>query len=197
MDLLRAVADGLAALMLATIPAALLYWFLIHPFAAFWRQLGPWPTYTIVTAICLAVVYAIWTVREPLMRAHYGYHPATIAIGGALYLGGAIWDRRVLKKLTFPGLAGLPEISMKRSSKLLTDGPYALVRHPRYFGALIGVTGFAVMVNYLWLYVMLAACIPVGWLMVLLEERELRQRFGREYEEYAAKVPRFLPRFSG
>lgn len=180
--------------MLATLPAALLFWFLIHPFAAFWRRLGPWLTYTIVAAICLAVVYAIWSAREPLMRAHYGYHPATIVVGGLLYVGGAIWDRRVLKKLTFPGLAGLPEISLKRPSKLLTDGPYAIVRHPRYLGALVGVTGFAVIVNYLWLYVMLAACVPVGWLMVLLEERELRRRFGREYEEYAARVPRFLPR---
>jgi protein-S-isoprenylcysteine O-methyltransferase Ste14 len=28
-----------------------------------------------------------------------------------------------------------------------------------------------------------------------LEERELRQQYGSEYEAYARKVPRFLPRF--
>ncbi|MFQ5527116.1 MAG: methyltransferase family protein [Thermoanaerobaculia bacterium] len=197
MELLRTVADIFAALMLVSLPSALLFWFLIHPFVDFWRRLGPWPSYTIVSAVCLSVAYVLWTLREPLMRVHYGYRPVTIVIGLAVYLAGAFWDRRVLRKLTFPRLAGLPEISSDRPSVLLTDGPYARVRHPRYFGALVGITGFAVMVNYLWLYLMVAVCVPVGWLMILLEERELRRRFGQEYEEYAARVPRFLPRLGG
>lgn len=193
METLRLVLDVLAALMLASLPAALLFWFLIHPFAGLWRALGPWLTYVILAVIFLAVVVAIWSVREPLMRAHFGYRPSTIAIGICLWLAGALWDRKVLRRLTFSRLAGLPEISSKSPSVLLTDGPYAVVRHPRYLGALIGITGYALIVNYLWLYVMVAACIPVGWLMVLLEERELRERFGREYDDYAARVPRFVP----
>lgn len=193
MEILRSILDVLAALMFATLPAALLYWFMIHPFAAFWRRLGPWPTYLIVATVFLAVVVAIWRVREPLMRVHFGYRPTTIAIGLVLWLAGATWDRKVLRKLTFARLAGLPEVSTKSKSELLTGGPYAVVRHPRYLGALVGITGYAFVVNYLWLYVMVAACVPVGWLMVLLEERELRERFGSAYDDYAARVPRFFP----
>jgi protein-S-isoprenylcysteine O-methyltransferase Ste14 len=34
----------------------------------------------------------------------------------------------------------------------------------------------------------------VLWATVRLEERELRDRFGAEWEAYARRVPRFLPR---
>lgn len=30
-----------------------------------------------------------------------------------------------------------------------------------------------------------------------MEERELRERFGQEYVEYSAEVPRFIPRRQG
>jgi protein-S-isoprenylcysteine O-methyltransferase Ste14 len=32
---------------------------------------------------------------------------------------------------------------------------------------------------------------------VLLEERELRDRFGAEYEEYCRRVPRYIPKRGG
>jgi protein-S-isoprenylcysteine O-methyltransferase Ste14 len=194
MELVTRILDVLAALMLAALPAAVLFWLLIHPFAAFWRRMGPVASYTIVAVICLSVVYAIWTARAPLMRQHFGYRPLTIGSGLALFLAGAVWDWRVLRKLKFPVLAGLPELSNRLPSRLLTDGPYGIVRHPRYFGALVGIIGFALICNYLWLYVVIAVSVPIGWLMIVLEERELKQRFGSEYLDYCKRVPRFFPR---
>lgn len=51
----------------------------------------------------------------------------------------------------------------------------------------------AVFANYLGAYVVAALTAPTIHLIVLLEEKELKARFGAEYEEYMATVPRYVP----
>ena len=36
--------------------------------------------------------------------------------------------------------------------------------------------------------------VPILHLVVLLEERELLERFGDAYRDYAGRVPRYVPR---
>jgi protein-S-isoprenylcysteine O-methyltransferase Ste14 len=36
--------------------------------------------------------------------------------------------------------------------------------------------------------------VPALWLVVILEERELAERYGREYEQYQREVPMLIPR---
>ena len=44
------------------------------------------------------------------------------------------------------------------------------------------------------LCVTFALSLPTLYLLVLLEERDLRERFGSEYEACCRRVPRFVPR---
>ncbi len=53
---------------------------------------------------------------------------------------------------------------------------------------------YALVANYVGGYIVSALCLPTIYLMVLLEERELRARFGMEYLEYCQRVPRFVPK---
>jgi protein-S-isoprenylcysteine O-methyltransferase Ste14 len=39
----------------------------------------------------------------------------------------------------------------------------------------------------------MAALVPVTYLLTVVEERELRDRFGEQYTRYAEKVPRIIP----
>ena len=56
--------------------------------------------------------------------------------------------------------------------------------------------GCAAIANHVGTWLLWALCFPGVHLVVRLEERELRERFGTAYEAYCRRVPRYLPRRS-
>jgi len=58
---------------------------------------------------------------------------------------------------------------------------------------LVLILGFALFSNYLASYVVFAASVILVWLVIRLEEQELRARFGPAFDEYCARVPRLIP----
>lgn len=82
----------------------------------------------------------------------------------------------------------------QRENRLATTGAYAVVRHPQYVAFILIMFGFLLQ----WATILTLLMFPVlVWMYVRLarsEEREALERFGKEYEAYAARVPAFLPR---
>ncbi|RLG47060.1 MAG: hypothetical protein DRO06_03415 [Thermoproteota archaeon] len=77
--------------------------------------------------------------------------------------------------------------------RLITEGPYSLVRHPFYlFSALVGV-GAAAYSLRAWAAALALASAALWASAAVLEERELRRAWP-EYREYAERVPMFVPR---
>ncbi len=193
-EILSTIGYYLAALLVVTLPAALFYWFLIHSFAASWRRLGKVPTFMIVGVICGGLAVALWTQRDQFMAVHWGYRWPLLALGILLYGVGGYADFRVRKQLVMRILVGAPELDAEAPGELLTDGVFARSRNPRYLTIMVAILGLALMLNYPALYAVGALCLPSLYFIVLLEERELRGRFGEQYEDYCRRVPRFLPR---
>jgi protein-S-isoprenylcysteine O-methyltransferase Ste14 len=81
------------------------------------------------------------------------------------------------------------------TARLVVDGPYRRVRNPMISGVLFVILGEAVALQSLALLVYAACFLTVNaiW-MPLVEEPVLRERFGTDYERYAANVPRWRPR---
>jgi protein-S-isoprenylcysteine O-methyltransferase Ste14 len=97
--------------------------------------------------------------------------------------------------LTIGILIGLPEITRDDyPGTLLTEGIYSRIRHPRYVGSFFFVLGLAFLANAPIPYLVASALIPLIYIIVFLEERELNKRFGSDYEKYCQKVPRFIPK---
>ena len=98
--------------------------------------------------------------------------------------------------LILPGLLtrALASGHVRKNEALATSGPYAYTRNPLYLGSLLIGIGFALASRSWWVGVVLVAMFFAIYVPVIRdEEKFLRQRFP-EFEEYARRVPRMLPR---
>jgi protein-S-isoprenylcysteine O-methyltransferase Ste14 len=98
--------------------------------------------------------------------------------------------------LVFPGLWLRAYASgyVKKNAELTVTGPYAYTRNPLYLGSMMIAFGFAAASRSIVIVLLLAALFGVIYLPVIRsEERFLRSTF-KGFDEYAAKVPRLLPR---
>ncbi len=81
-----------------------------------------------------------------------------------------------------------------RTEPLVIKGPYRYVRHPLYFGIVVLVLGFWLLLDFNFL--LISAILMLLWfnfVVASFEEKELRAMFGKQYEQYSKKVPRIIP----
>jgi len=184
-----------AFITLVTYPPAVAYWFMVHPFVGFWRRLGKVRAYLILVPLMLAMAAGIAVVADELLAVDYGTNVLLWPFAVAAFVVGASIEKQCRKLLSFPILAGVPELSPPgERGELLADGIYGRVRHPRYLAVLFNTLGLALFANFLAVYALIPLLVLGLYVVVVFEERELRDRFGEVYADYARRVPRFVPR---
>ncbi len=85
-------------------------------------------------------------------------------------------------------------IGGRKRRELVTSGPYSVVRHPLYLFSTIALAGLGAQSGSLTLALLVAAIL--GWPLAAVarsEESALREAFGIAYDDYAARVPAFIP----
>lgn len=98
--------------------------------------------------------------------------------------------------LIVPGLLirALASGHVRKNEALSTSGPYAYTRNPLYLGSLLIGVGFAVASCSVWVGIVLVAMFFAIYVPVIRgEEKFLREKFP-EFEDYARRVPRMVPR---
>lgn len=86
---------------------------------------------------------------------------------------------------------------MQNIQELLTCGPYAHLRNPLYLAN--GVIGSGVVFlsgQLFWFALFVPLLFSLYGFIISAEETFLKERFGKEYQEYTQAVPRLLPRLS-
>ena len=126
------------------------------------------------------------SVKFPILVLVAGF--AILALASVL----GVWSARAIANFG----SGTP-LPAAMANHLVVRGPYAFVRNPMAIagivqGAAIGlfigswmVIAYAVAGSLLW-----------NWLIRPHEEADLRERFGTEFDDYAARVSCWIPRFS-
>jgi protein-S-isoprenylcysteine O-methyltransferase Ste14 len=86
---------------------------------------------------------------------------------------------------------------LEKNTALADGGPYAYVRNPLYIGTLLTAAGLVIASRRWELGILFAVVFLLIYLPVVeLEEQHLRKLFP-EYDGYAKRVPKLLPRFPG
>ena len=84
-----------------------------------------------------------------------------------------------------------------KNQKLVTEGPFSVMRNPLYFFSFVGVCGIALATAQIIIILLVP---PLFWVLIhrLMQREEgfLREKFGEAYQVYCAQTPRFLPRLS-
>jgi protein-S-isoprenylcysteine O-methyltransferase Ste14 len=79
--------------------------------------------------------------------------------------------------------------------RLVTGGPYAYARNPIYLASIVLGFGMVGLIgDPILLLIHLGVCVLLYAGIIPAEEKFLKERFGTEYEEYLANVPRMWPR---
>lgn len=117
-------------------------------------------------------------------------HPVRFVAGGLLFVWGgfwALWEFRTL---------GV-HVSQGHESDPIDTGAYRYCRNPQYIGSIAGFAGYALICNSsLTLFASGLAAVAFI-LMPFAEEPWLLKRLGAAYEDYCARVLRFLPSRDG
>lgn len=111
-------------------------------------------------------------------------------VGALLALTGALlsaWSKRSLGRLFSVHLG------VQAEHRLITRGPYAIVRHPMYLGIIDYIFGSALVFNDAGLLVLTLAFIVFFLVQLRHEEAIFARHFGAEYRRYQEQVPALFP----
>lgn len=139
--------------------------------------------------------YALWAYARFFLDLDHALlstaaEPALALAGAAILAAGVVlaaWAKLRLGRW-FSATFGV-----KEGHVLVTDGPYAVTRHPIYSGLIATIAGAALLWNSA-LTLLLAVLLAVPYFLHTVHEEALfEQHFGAAYRDYQRRVPRLVP----
>jgi protein-S-isoprenylcysteine O-methyltransferase len=85
-------------------------------------------------------------------------------------------------------------VKVTADQKVVDTGPYRLVRHPSYSGALLTGIGIGLSLRFAAAPVAIGVTSLLGyWIRIAVEERALAEGIGEPYRAYMARTKRLIP----
>jgi protein-S-isoprenylcysteine O-methyltransferase Ste14 len=112
-------------------------------------------------------------------------HFGVLHIASYIFLGGGFWLLSSAWNVLYHA---------QRRQRLAVSGPYERMRHPQYVAFVMILFGFLLQWPTLLTLVMFPVLLAMYGRLSITEEAEMRARFGDEYDRWASRTPRFVPR---
>jgi protein-S-isoprenylcysteine O-methyltransferase len=126
-----------------------------------------------------------------LPRANSGVLHEARFLGGALVVAGLMlrWYA-----IIYLGRFFTVDVAVAADHRVVDSGPYGLIRHPSYAGALAAFLGLGICTENLVSAAVLVVPITLAFLRrIAVEEAALGEALGRDYTSYAARTKRLVP----
>ncbi len=85
---------------------------------------------------------------------------------------------------------------IRKNAALATTGPYAYTRNPLYLGSVLMALGFVIAARNWWIGLAALAMFLIIYIPVIKAEEVYLRGIFPDYSQYAANVPRLLPRLT-
>ena len=120
-----------------------------------------------------------------------GPRAAWMMAGAVLAVAGILYRQYAVRWL---GAFFRTQVTLLDDHRLITDGPYARLRHPTYSGALLTCAGIGLVAGS---GVALAAMVGLPLIAfayrIRVEERALGEHFGADWNEYRERTAALIP----
>jgi protein-S-isoprenylcysteine O-methyltransferase Ste14 len=88
-------------------------------------------------------------------------------------------------------------IGGRKSSEVVTGGPYSITRNPLYVFSTVAAAGVGAQIgSFSGIILFALLCAGAFHIVILREEKFLKEALGAPYQAYLDKVPRFFPKLS-
>jgi protein-S-isoprenylcysteine O-methyltransferase Ste14 len=155
-------------------------------------QTGSLAFYAPASAIGLGLFYLLW--RPIRLTLSAPARAAALILGTLLYVSGLalfLWGRLALGEMY--NVSSTYGTQLYAGHRLITSGPYTLMRHPMYVGGALAELG-ALLIYRNWAALLMALNVPALVVRARHEEEALAAEFGDAWAEYCRRVPAWIPR---
>jgi protein-S-isoprenylcysteine O-methyltransferase Ste14 len=154
----------------------------------------PWVERATRARVILAVLEGGTLVAWLFVRGRWRFlseQDTAVALAGAvLALTGALFAAWAKTRL---GRHFSPQLGVQAQHRLVTTGPYAVVRHPIYLGLIDFLIGSALFFNDAGLFVAGLLFVVFFAAQIRIEERLFERHLGDEWREYRSRTPALFP----
>jgi len=142
------------------------------------------PAQKIIMSIAILAILGLLVFCALDHRFRWSPVPAYVSLAGDVLVAlGLFINLLVFRENSYGGST----VETVADQKVISTGPYSLVRHPMYVGVLVMMTGVPLALGSMWGLAVLAIVLP-GLIWRILDEEKLLKKELPGYTEYLQKV---------